>query len=443
MNIFKCAAVYVIRKPVKNIILCTILTLLFLGELVGMCVYSIAKNGEQDAFIYNGSSLFVNGKNLTSEIYDKITSIDHVIGVNNWKENVAIPVGLNNVKEHTGVNPGIASEILGHRPNSVVLLALMNTKLYPWFRREKSVSLVSGTFPTYENKGILVESRFAEENNLNLGDSVTFNIQESGKDCTFKLCGIFRVDSDFEITEHNKYGEGVFIYSPYNVIFLDYTYASEVIGFESLAKYGFELYVDRYANVEGVASALHNLLGNDADIQNNSNYYLSNERSIVVLMKNYSLAILGYVSVVGGIVMLLILSFFASQYKREIGIFLALGCKKSRIVLQFFLSMLILIVISFTLSYIVYSFTAEKIVRGIDMTAEKVISQSYKDNSYGPYITPQLGQKFKMQIDVNMMVSLSNYIKIFMIAIGLLILSMLIPIYSIITTKPKFLLSNN
>lgn len=443
MNIFKCAAVYVTRKPVKNIILCTILTLLFLGELVGICIYSIAKNGEQDAFIYNGSSLFVNSQNLTSEIYDKITAIDHVIGVSNWKENVAVPVGLNNVKEHTGVNPGVSSANLNYRPNSVTLMALMNTKLYPWFRREKSVSLVSGTFPTYENKGVLVESRFAKENNLNLGDFVTFNIQESGKDCTFKLCGIFRVDSDFEITEHNEYGESVFIYSPYNVIFLDYTYASEVIGFESFAKYGCELYVDRYENVEGVASALHSLLGNDADIQNNSNYYLSNERSIVVLMKNYSYAILGYVSVIGGIIMLLVLSFFANQYKREIGIFLALGCNKSRIVLQFFLSMLILVAISFTISAIIYSFTAEKIVNSINMTAEKVISQTYKDNSYGPYITPQLGQKFKMQIDANMLVSLSNYIKIFMIAIILLISSMLIPIYSIITTKPKFLLSNN
>ncbi len=445
MNIFKCAIAYIMRKPVKSIILCTIFALIFLGELVGICVYSIAIHGEEEAFIYNNSALLINGKNLnlTSEIYDKIISINHVIGVNNWKENRAVPVGMNNVKEHTGMEPGVATESINWSTNSVILLAQMDTKLYPWFRYEKSVAMVSGTYPTSENKGILIESRFAKENNLNLGDDVTFMIEKSGKNCKFEVCGIFCVDSDFQITENNKYGEGVFKYSPYNVIFVDYEYASKVIGFESYSKDGCEIYIDSYDNVGGVIASLHKLLGEDVNIYNNSPYYLSGERSIVMLMKKYSLAILGYVSSIGGILMLLTFTFFTSQYKYDSGIFLALGCKKSRIISQYFLSTLMLIVISFVISGVIYSFTSEKIVNGIDNTAEKVFSELYQDDSYGPYITPQLGQGFELDIDVSKMISLSNYLRILMITVGFLLLSMIIPTYSIITTKPKFLLCNN
>lgn len=445
MNIFKCAMAYIIRKPVKNIILCAVLSLIFLGELYGMCIYFVAKSGEEDAFIHNGFALLVEGENLnlTSEMYDEILSIDYVMGVNNWKENQSVPVGMNNVKEYTGVEPENPSVDVDWRADSVTLLALMNTELFDWFRWEKSVSMIKGTYPNSENKGILIESRFAKENDLDLGDNATFTIMETGKDCTFEVCGIFHVDSDFQITEHNNLGEGVFQYSPYNVIFIDYEYAAQVIGFESYAKYGCQIYVDRYDNVERVASDLHDLLGEDANIFNNATNYLVNERSVVSLMKNYSFLILGFVFVIGGIIMLIILTFFASQYKRESGIFLALGCKKSRIVLQYFLSMLIVIVISVVISGIVFSFTAEKISSSINDTAKQVVSQSYQDTSYGPYITPQFRQGFEMRIEINEAVSSFDYIIIFIIALWFLLLSMVIPIHSIISVKPRFLLSNN
>lgn len=42
MNIFQCAKAYVLRKPMKSIILCIIFTIIFLGELVGIGTYSVA-----------------------------------------------------------------------------------------------------------------------------------------------------------------------------------------------------------------------------------------------------------------------------------------------------------------------------------------------------------------------------------------------------------------
>lgn len=440
MNILQCAKAYVLRKPMKSIVLCIIFVIIFLGELIGICVYSIAEKGAEDAFLYQGSAFLVDCEesNLTTEMYDKITSVEHVIGVNNWKENLAEPVGMDNVKEYTGIEPETDSEEFTWSTNPVVLLALMNTELYSWFRYEKAVSLVSGTYPSYENQGIIIESRFARQNNLSAGDDVTFTLEDSGNESTYKVCGIFQVDSEFEITEGNTLGEGVFKYSPYNVIFLDYEYAAETIGFESVLPYGCHVFIDKFESIEMVGSELRELLGKDVEIYNTASDYLSNERGVVVLMKNYSLMILAYVSIVGGIIMLLVLTFYAAQYRREIGIFLALGCKKGRIVLQYGFSMLLIITTAFILSVIVYHFTVDSIVGNISSVAVSTVS--YKDASIGPYITQNLGQEFSLNLDMKEMVSVSNYLKILFISLGFLLLSMAIPLYSIITTKPQFLL---
>lgn len=60
--------------------------------------------------------------------------------------------------------------------------------------------------------------------------------------------------------------------------------------------------------------------------------------------------------------------------------------------------------------------------------------------SGAPYDIPNLGQGFSLNLDMKEMVSTSNYLVILLISLGFLLISMVIPLYSIITTKPKFLL---
>ena len=62
MNIFQCARAYVLRKPIESIVLCIIFIIIFLGELVGISVYSIAEKGEKDAFLYQGAALSIESE---------------------------------------------------------------------------------------------------------------------------------------------------------------------------------------------------------------------------------------------------------------------------------------------------------------------------------------------------------------------------------------------
>ena len=441
MNIFQCAKVYVLRKPMKSIILCIIFVLIFLGELIGIGTYSIANKGEGDAFHYLGPAISIESEDgkLTDKDYKNIASLEHVEGFSNWKENRVTPVDMNIVNDYTGVSPDVNSEGDTKNFNSAVLLALMNTELYSWFRYEKAVSLISGFYPSYENQGIIVESRFAKENGLNVGDEAIFVIEESGDELTYKVCGIFQVDSDFVITDENTLGDGVFIYSPYNVIYINYEYASETIGFESRLPYGCNIFVDKMENVDQVGMQLRELLRENIDIYNVTSGYLSNEVSIVTLMKNYSFMILGYVSLIGCIIMLLILTFYASQYRHESAIFIALGYKKRQVILQYGISMLLIIIVSFLVARLIHFLTANGIIGGLANIAENV-APGPMFGSGAPYDIPNLGQGFSLNLDMKEMVSTSNYLVILLISLGFLLISMVIPLYSIITTKPKFLL---
>lgn len=51
----------------------------------------------------------------------------------------------------------------------MVIVANMDVQKYSLFSWEKNVSLIEGEFPTYKNKGIIVEQRYAKKNNLKEG----------------------------------------------------------------------------------------------------------------------------------------------------------------------------------------------------------------------------------------------------------------------------------
>ena len=60
-----------------------------------------------------------------------------------------------NVKEHKGIDP--ENKDVSNRADKMVIVANMDVQKYSLFSWEKNVSLIEGEFPTYKNKGIIVE----------------------------------------------------------------------------------------------------------------------------------------------------------------------------------------------------------------------------------------------------------------------------------------------
>ena len=160
--------------------------------------------------------------------------MDFETGLGAWRELIADPVDTENVKEHKGIDP--ENKDVSNRADKMVIIANMDVQQYSLFSWEKNVSLIEGEFPTYKNKGIIVEQRYAKKNNLKVGDEVKYTIGDQSEATSLQICGIYKVDSDFEIYDSNEEGTSVYIHSPYNSIYVDYDYIVELLGLEYTEK---------------------------------------------------------------------------------------------------------------------------------------------------------------------------------------------------------------
>ena len=447
MSIVRNTFLYLFRYPVRTIIIALIIAIILFGELLGFGLNTTAVKGRQDAYIYNGFALRISGDNLdlTYDDYGTIEALEHVTGVaGHFKEIIVTPINGENVKEHTGIEPEALEDAAQapYHSGNMVLVAMMNIPMYDIFRREKSVSLVDGVFPDSSNKGVLIENRFARLNQLSVGDTISFYMDDLERDVTVEVCGIYFVDSDFEILESNTTGEGVYVYSPYNSIYMDYLYASELIGFSTHPEAGCTIYVDDIENVDSVAQELKKLYGEDITIYDNTTSYLENECRIIGIIENISQISCFFVFTLGSILILITFSFFFNGFKRDVGIYMSFGESKGKCFARYVLitfSYIIAGLFIFVLLYLLFS-------KGIINLADRAIGNtigSTTGSGIAPYRTPDLRQGFSVSIEKAYIINKENIIKLLDVSGCCFVVSFLIPLYSIIKGKPRQLMNSS
>lgn len=433
------SGLYLLRNKVSTGIFIIIMGVVVFGEMTGLLVKNIAKQAEMDAYTYNGAAMFLQDDrlNLTREDYEKIREIPHVLGVGNWKEVVVTPLDSNNVKEHTGEEP--KTDVRGVA-DKMVILAHMDTEMYRLFRWEKTVSLVEGEFPCYDNKGILVEKRYADSNRLVIGDELFYQVDETEQQISMKICGIYEVDAEFQILEPNDEGTSVYIHSPYNTIFMDYDHAVELMHLNYDAAIGGEIYVDSLSNIQYVADELHKMFGSDIAIYDNTTTYLTESCRIVGLMQRTSWLICIFVLMAGEIIVLLVFSLYANQHQRETGLLLILGKSRRWCLGRYALITASYITGGFVMAFIAYQIFAGGICRLIGDVSLNVIRNS-QIVTFKNYITPGLGQGFQIEVHKSMLYSVENMLILFGMIIFSWLVSLALPLYSVFKSRPRTLLS--
>ena len=435
MSKFKYALINYIRNPLRNSIIIIIVSVILFGELVGACLYSVSVNATQDAFIYNGPAYYIE-TSLTEAELNKIKSIPHVTGVDSriWREN-SIPIGLTRVNTNTGyrVNQTAAQA----SKNTMTVMANIDVAQDSWFRWEPVVSLVSGEYPTKDNQGILIEQRFAEQNRLNIGDKISYDID--GVICDFRICGIFFVDTEYELLEGFDYSkeEDIYKFSPYNRVYTNYLYIAPLLKRDITDIHSWMIYVDSLENCDYVAQSLRSLLGESATIYDNVSNFLTTSATAVPNLKNISVMIIYYMTAFGAIILMLILSYFANQYQHDCGVMMALGYPKKHIAGYHILTSLLLIITAILLSIILYT-TLGKLVISV---AENIANVTPAGSSISFCKTEGLFDYFKVSANLSDILSLNNIIWFISMCVGSLLVLLILPITVTIQTKPTFLLS--
>ncbi len=319
-----------------------------------------------------------------------------------------------------------------------------------------TAELTSGRFATREEidsglNVILIEENIAELNNLRLGD--TFSVSASildyqNVDIDYEIVGIYRT---FEVVDQRMVGKGGDsllsqnrFYIPFNALqsigmekseIDDILVTSNVISlkdplnidaFKEEAEQKIEI---KYGRLDANDALYNNLMG---PIES-----LGNISGILVVI----------IAVAGALIIGLITALTVNERKEEIGILLAVGESKLKIVSQFVLEVTIIAVIAFALSSFTGSYLGENISKAVlDSELLETQDSSYDGKAYnkGSYSKDQKNVQDIIAKESTVDISLNPTVLLQLLGLGLSlsVLSTVIPSLYVMRFNPKQILTN-
>lgn len=309
---------------------------------------------------------------LSTEVIEQIRAIDHVLGIDPFNSDtfaVARPGNFVNSKKHEGVNPEEeTNEAIPQGEadlrDSVVLFGLPDIAVRDEFRRDFS-RIVSGRMPANEGPEAIITKELADTNGISLGDKVSFTtIEDEPSNWELTIVGIYDTDLVFRILPSNIFGQGVFSYSPYNRIYTNYAMISEVLHKPADITFG-RVFVDANENIPYVEQKIRSLAipWDTYKLTNGTEGYYQTFAFSINQVFRTSGNILYYT--IGGILLLsLLLSLLWSRSESyELGVYLSLGEKKKKIIMESFCRYWIIGAIAFVISLGVGSLFLTLLVR--------------------------------------------------------------------------------
>ena len=417
MEVIQRAWHFITRKKIKTLIMMVILILISTVILSGLAIkngtdQAASKIGEkvQSAFVLENNARYNMGtprgagtvKNKDIELIAKLDGVtgsvrrmDALVDLKNAKQ-ARLPGGVTDYDAKKEKEYGEAVNFMGVNDSSRELK----------FRTE-TFKLVAGRHINENDKfKVLVHEDFAKMNKLQLGSKIKVqanphdpdNLQKSHESAEVEIVGIFSGKNSRKAAVRSELFENIF-----------YT----------------DLATTRKVNKVNLDNEIYQNVTFFAKDVNTMGKVLEQAKKLPVNWKMYQLTkseqeLAGITSTISGIyglvfgvmvlgmvigigVLALVLFLWINERRKEIGVLLAIGVSKFKIILQFSLEILMIFIVSFGLSY----FTAKAVSQNIgnDLVAQasknttKEINKSLKGGNFGA--DSSVSTKTIDHIDVN------------------------------------------
>ncbi|MDD6224283.1 MAG: ABC transporter permease [bacterium] len=312
---------------------------------------------------------------------------------------------------------------------------------------------------TNGNNVILVSREFANKNKLSVGDKIKLGdeITEFAAEIStnygivedeYTIIGIFEADVEYERDTEGKIVEKVNIYAdtiymPNEAIKNIHTKIKEereknqiessYDGFTLIVKYQ----MNNINDVENFKNDNINKLPRNFIFTDNSESY----NSVVGPMQNMKdlSNIIVYASIAASIVIIGLVSIlFCKERKQEMGIYLALGEKKKNIALQLLFETLIVAFVAISISI----FTGNMLARQVSnkMLKNQIMEQNTKIIEQDYYDSEVLIDDDKVMSNYNVSLDIYTIFIIYIVALGSISLSTILPIYYTLKLNPRKIL---
>ncbi|EFQ8110084.1 ABC transporter permease, partial [Listeria monocytogenes] len=312
--------------------------------------------------------------------------------------------------------------------------------------------LTSGVAITSADKDknvAMVEENLAEENDWKVGDSFTVTSSDGNTKVTLKIVGIYKTtDSGSDMAQNFSF------LNPYNKVYVPYTVANTIKGSDYKNTVDSAVYtMDDAANISAFEKEAKKVDSIDWDtfkLDANDTLYqqmIGPINSVASFSKN----VVYIVSIAGALILGLLVMMQVRDRKYEMGVLLAIGEKRGKLIAQFFVEILIVALVSFGLAAASSHYVAQ--LAGNQLLAQQNSSTNETTTStenrgpgggggqggpggFGQSVS-NLTKNTEQIKELDIQVTLEDMLKMGGIGIGIAFISVLLPATLVLRMNPK------
>ncbi|ECC0703631.1 ABC transporter permease [Listeria monocytogenes] len=316
--------------------------------------------------------------------------------------------------------------------------------------------LTSGVAITSADKDknvAMVEENLAEENDWKVGDSFTVTSSDGNTKVTLKIVGIYKTtDSGSDMAQNFSF------LNPYNKVYVPYTVANTIKGSDYKNTVDSAVYtMDDAANISAFEKEAKKVDSIDWDtfkLDANDTLYqqmIGPINSVASFSKN----VVYIVSIAGALILGLLVMMQVRDRKYEMGVLLAIGEKRGKLIAQFFVEILIVALVSFGLAAASSHYVAQ--LAGNQLLAQQNSSTNETTTStenrgpgggggqggpggFGQSVS-NLTKNTEQIKELDIQVTLEDMLKMGGIGIGITFISVLLPAALVLRMNPKTILT--
>lgn len=457
MSIIKNAIAYVWRKKIKTLIIFCILLCMSTLILSSVSVKNATDTASKETLknITSSFSMQINRRvnqgtprgagNLKGKDIEKIKGTEGITGYVKRTNIVAdlvdhkiieVPGGSNNQSEERKKNFGSAVMVTGINDSS------KDDKFVA-----ETLKLVEGRHINESDKNVtLVHKDFAQKNNIKVGDTITLksnvhdtdNVNKANETTKVKVVGIFDGKNKTSVTYSQELYENIFVTDTETTKKL-YNFTDDTAIYQDAT-----FFVNGGQNINKVMNRVRGI--SDIDWQSytlikSSNNFPALQSSINAIYGATNNLLVGAL-IFGALVLTLVLFLWINGRRKEMGIMLALGISKTKILLQFITEVIIISVFSFIAAYFTGNYVSKMVGDSILSQVTKNITKKLSLEGKGANIGggAEVDGFNKTLTNLSVHVSPEDMTKVVGFGLIIIIVSVLIASITLLRKRPKDLL---
>lgn len=310
--------------------------------------------------------------------------------------------------------------------------------------------MVEGEHLTADDAGrmvTLVEENLASENGWSIGDEISITSVETEETVTLEIKGIYSTNAEIP-----PQAERMLSMNPYNSIYVPIEAANQLKGEKGIINHAI-YYMNDPLNIDAFMEEAksESTIDFDTFILNANDQLYQQMMGPIENVSSFSNKIVLLVTVAGSIILGLIVMMTVRERKYEMGVLLAIGEKRKKLVGQFLVEILMVAVLAMGLSLVTGNYVAEAV--GNQLLEQELTAS--EENNEPQSFTNRRGMMGAMgpggmiptqdvQTIEELAIGVTAENIIMMVGIGLLVIlfSTLVPALSVLRMNPKAILTN-